>query len=268
MSAMTSDRGAVGDTDGDRPLTRRELRELSAVESTTRPSGAERAPFAIAPWNPGPLASVPVPPPISSSAQPPVRWVIPVLVDDDDPMDDGDGIPTQRPSTAVERTAPSAAPRGSRGPAPVGLVPAAAREVHLPGGGATAPRIPAPRPPAPPADFGPAAPPADFRPSAPPVGSRPNAPIAAPAGATRSFLPAAPGAPLLTAPVVVGRAGHDASSGWASSPAFALPGAYPERNGSGRTALVTLVGLVLVAAIAAASVQYFGIVDVLGIVGL
>ncbi len=112
-------------------------------------------------------------------------------------------------------------------------------------------------------------------PPAPPVPAvrvQPAAGVAVqPGGAPVHFFPADPDAPLQPAPPLPPPLPHavipGALPGWDGQPAFPIPGAYATRSGRGRTVLVALLGLVLVAGVAAASLHYFGIVDVLALVG-
>lgn len=238
MSTEATRSSAPGDTLEGRPLTRRELRERSATDRSPDHvhAGADRVPVEIAPWRSAPTAS----------AQPGVAWVLPALMDDEEdesmPVDGGDGIPTLRLVTAGGPVVLGRAPE----PEHVGLV----RE-----GDALDRSVPAP---------GPAVVASDQP-------DQPDQPVAGTTGLTPlTFFPADPadqGAPLLAAPVVQQAASQGMPPVWGSDPAVALPGAYSYRRASRRGALVALLGLVLVAGIAAASAQYLGIVDVLGLVG-
>ncbi len=197
-----------------------------------------------------------------------------LLVPDDDEVSDWPPVPRQRPSAPAGAGSISAA--GSHATVHVGFVPAGAREArevhsHPEPGVAQRTAWAAPRTAARPSSeaFAGGSPvahaPAPYTPQAmpQPLVSAALAPPPAPAR-PGYFLPADPGAPLAPAPAPA----LGAQPVRVEMPAYALPGAYPERRDGGRAAFLLVLGFVLVGVAAATSLQLFGIVDVLALVGL
>ncbi len=182
----------------------------------------------------------------------------------------------QRTAWAAPRTAARPSSEAFAGGSPVAHAPApyAPQAMPQPLVSAALAPVPAPVAPAPaapalapwPAAFAPA-PPAPVAPARAPAPATfapaPAAPAVAPAR-PGYFLPADPGAPLAPAPAPA----LGAQPVRVEMPAYALPGAYPERRDGGRVAFLLVLGLVLVGVAAATSLQLFGIVDVLALVGL